>query len=272
MSTHGLDQWAALDEQQNAEDYVQYVEKLTADPFFRMIKQHTYRLMNVSPGANLLDVGCGAGDDVLEMAELVGETGFVAGIDYSQAMIDSATDKAKNSKRRGQLSFRQADCYQLPYADGTFDACRSDRVFQHLEHPERALSEMLRVLKPGGIIVITDPDQGSVTLDSSDQELTARIICTLGQAGLNPYSGRRLRGQFLKAGLSDVRIWPYTMLFHDLSLLRASVNMQQALNRLAMAGIITKEEGQSWWADQLEREQRGNTFFSSSFFVAAGRK
>ena len=87
----------------------------------------------------VLDIGCGTGDDVLALAELVGPKGKVIGLDNSKSMIEEANQRSKQNQYAVQ--FRVGDIYKLDFADNTFDCCRADRVFMHLPDRQQALSD-----------------------------------------------------------------------------------------------------------------------------------
>lgn len=99
----------------------------------------------------MLDVGCGPGVDLVA----IGASKSV-GLDPSWAMCATAQSSARTIVR--------GDAHNLPFSDGAFDAVRADRVVQHLAQPGDALREFVRVLRPGGRIVIADPDQESLVI------------------------------------------------------------------------------------------------------------
>src|SRR4029077_5283180 len=107
-----------------------------------------------------LDVGCGPGTITLGLAQLVAP-GEVIGIDIQTSLIERA---ASLEKARGQtnLRFEHADLYALPFADRCFDAAFGNGVLMHLAEPMRALAQLRRVLRPGGVIGVRDPDFGAV--------------------------------------------------------------------------------------------------------------
>jgi ubiquinone/menaquinone biosynthesis C-methylase UbiE len=103
----------------------------------------------------VLDVGAGAGDDLRALAELVSPGGRVVGVDLNPTSAE----------------VQRADACALPFADGTFDACRCDRTLQHVADPQKALAEMVRVTKPGGTVVVSEVRHraaGGVTLTPED--------------------------------------------------------------------------------------------------------
>ena len=111
---------------------------------------------------DILDVGCGPGF----YSMLFGSKGYsVTGIDYSDGMIEEAR---KNAKDRGvEADFLVMDAQDLQFPDGSFDLVLSRDVFWCLEHPEKAYSEILRVLRPGGMAIVSD---GNYYLHHFDKE------------------------------------------------------------------------------------------------------
>jgi len=102
----------------------------------------------LQPGANVLDIGCGTGHLAAELMR----RGFTAwGVDLSSAMVEYAREHYSADR------FRVGDIEQIPFADNTFDAVMCLGVMEYLEKDELALREMWRVLKPGGMAVITTP-------------------------------------------------------------------------------------------------------------------
>ena len=92
----------------------------------------------------------------------------------------------------------------MPYEDATFDGCRIDRVLQHIADPAAAIREMVRVLRPGGVLVAFDNDWETLTVDSADRALTRTILNTWCDRFPSGWIGRRLVPLFLDAGLEDV--------------------------------------------------------------------
>ncbi len=101
-------------------------------------------------GGKVLDIGCGTGDLALAAAARVGPGGRVTGVDFSEAMLARARDKAA-AARAGNVEFVKASADDLPFAGGTFDAVVSAFVLRSLAGiRDRCAREMGRVLRPGG--------------------------------------------------------------------------------------------------------------------------
>ena len=108
-----------------------------------------------SPGERVVDVGCGAGIDSFIAAAMVGPAGQVVGIDMTPAMLDKAKAGIRDS-RFDNLEFRQGYGETLPVSDGWGDVIISNGVFNLMPDKKAALTEMARVLKPGGRLQIGD--------------------------------------------------------------------------------------------------------------------
>jgi ubiquinone/menaquinone biosynthesis C-methylase UbiE len=106
----------------------------------------------LSGGERVLDVGCGAGHTALTFAPHVAQ---VVALDLTEGMLAQA---CKLAQARGvtNVEFRQGDAEQLPFAVGEFDRVVSRLSAHHWPHPQRALEEVQRVLKPGGLFVLSD--------------------------------------------------------------------------------------------------------------------
>ena len=95
----------------------------------------------------------------------------------------------------------------MPFATGSFDAARSERLFQHLLQPERALAEMIRVTKPGGWVVVADADWYSLSIDTREVDIERRLAEVRADRFLhNAYAGRHLYRQFTAHGLGALQI------------------------------------------------------------------
>lgn len=180
-----------VDQAADPQNLVKYLDAATALVVIQEYKRRSYAYLKLKESDHVLDVGCGTGDDAPEIAQLVGNSGLVVGIDSSDAMITDARKRVEGLEL--PVEFTVGDAHWLEFEDNTFDACRSDRVFQHIDDPRKALVEIVRVSRHGGRIAITDPDWGTLVIDSSDRALTTRILnhyCDRGRR--NPWMGRSI--------------------------------------------------------------------------------
>ena len=184
-------------------------------PFFAECKRESYDLLGAVPGRRILDVGCGLGDDAAALARLVTPGGTVVGVDGSRAMIEAARRRYGGVEG---LTFEVADAAAMPFDDASFDACRVDRVLQHVADPTPVIREMARVLRPGGLLVAYDNDWETLTVDAADRVLTRTVLNAWCDRFPSGWIGRRLVPLFLQAGLEtssrhrrrlSSAIWPW---------------------------------------------------------------
>jgi ubiquinone/menaquinone biosynthesis C-methylase UbiE len=171
---HPRSEFTDVDQSNTPQGYVQCMDFQHSTVFVQMYKQPTRSLLDLQPGLRVLDAGSGTGEDAREIAKLVSPTGQVIGLDFSQTMLDVAQQRTQGMNL--PVSFCQGDIHKLPFADNTFDRCYADKTFQHLPYPKQALSELIRVLKPRGRLVVVDPDHDTHVLDTPYPDVTGRFF------------------------------------------------------------------------------------------------
>jgi SAM-dependent methyltransferase len=162
-----------------------------------------YLLPHLAADAKVLDVGCGPGTITAGLADRVPQ-GHVTAIDAAEGIVEQARAEAGD---RGNLTFATGDVYGLDYPDDSFDVVHAHQVLQHLSDPVRALREMCRVTRPGGIVAARDGDYGGFTwypeLPVLD-EWRALYMAVARANGGEPNGGRHLHAWARQAGLTDV--------------------------------------------------------------------
>jgi len=136
-------------------------------------------LGDIKPGQTILDLGSGAGFDCFLAAKKVGTTGFVIGVDMTPSMIAKAT---KNALLYGfeNVEFRLGDIQDLPVEDNVIDIIISNCVLSLAGSKERAFKEAYRVLKPGGVMYVSDIVLLEPLTDMQKCDKKLKGTCVLG--------------------------------------------------------------------------------------------
>lgn len=169
--------------------------------------------LGLARGERLLDVGCGLGDAARTLAADLGPAGEVVGLDSSSAMLNAARAGWDASC---PARFALGDAQALDVPSGSFDAARSERVLQWLPDPEKAVTELARVLRAGGRVSLIDTDWGSLRLDIGDDAWAAAVERTMSIERHRPSRvGRRLVDLAYAAGFRDVASTLATQVWSD---------------------------------------------------------
>ena len=194
-----------------------FAEKTQVQEFERLYRQASTLLdterqlwpdMGIVTGQRVLDLGCGSGVITRELAKQVYPAQTV-GMDISQALIEKGLRIYAERGQRSQknINFQQGSVYSLPFADNSFDIVYARLLFQHLTAPLEALTNVLRILKPGGKLCILDVDKGWSSLypePKSSLELDEAIIQKQVSQGGDPWVGRKLSHYLASAGFETV--------------------------------------------------------------------
>lgn len=113
------------------------------------------RVDRIAPGSTVMDVGCGAGTDLLLAASAVGPRGRAIGVDMTESMLRKAASAAAEAGL-SNVEVRQGDALELPVASASVDVAISNGVLNLAPDKRRAFSEVFRVLRPGGRFLYAD--------------------------------------------------------------------------------------------------------------------
>lgn len=173
-----------------------------------------FLLAHLAPGVSLLDVGCGPGTITAGLASRV-EPGQVVAIDRAPSVVEAAA-AAYPPTAHPNLHFATGDVYGLEFEDESFDVVVAHQVLQHLTDPVKAVREMRRVLRIGGLLAVRDADYGAFTWFPADPALDEWLDVYHRVARQNHAeadAGRRLASWVRSADFSDLTVsssnWTY---------------------------------------------------------------
>jgi SAM-dependent methyltransferase len=124
----------------------------------------------LKPGLQVLDCGCGPGAIAVGLAEAVGSSGQVTAIDLAESQIAIA-----QARSAANLKFQVGSVYELPFDDNSFDLVFSHALFEHLARPIAGIREILRILRPGGVVGLCSPDWNGFVLSPVSERVEAAI-------------------------------------------------------------------------------------------------
>lgn len=176
-----------------------FLQERTADAHAQFL------LAYLAPGMDLLDGGCGPGTITQGLAEIVAP-GRVVGVDREPSQIALAQHLAAGFPT---LEFKTGDLCSLPADDESFDVVFAHGVLEHIADREKAIAEMHRVLRPGGLVGARHADFGGFLLEPAPEPLGkfSQLFSELMQRnGGDPHCGRRQPGLFRAAGFEIVKV------------------------------------------------------------------
>ena len=240
------------------------LDKLRCEPFYRAYKRRAAELLNPRRGGLYLDVGAGTGDDARQLAA-TGQCRFVA-VDVSHTMATTCRD-------RGGAAPVVADASRLPFGDGLFDGCQSDRTFQHLADPRQALAEMIRVARRGGRILVVDPDYDTQVMEFPDQGLARRVLRFRAERLLrNGALAHRMPAMFDEAGIQDIVVEPMALVVRDPTAVDQVMGLRDWATAAHDAGELTVGEFQRWERLYQTCVETRRFLYAVTFFITSGTK
>ncbi|WFE25967.1 methyltransferase domain-containing protein [Solwaraspora sp. WMMD791] len=248
-----------------AADQIAYLDQAASSDPGRRYKQQLLTALDLRPGHTVLDVGCGPGTDLPAMAVAVGGDGAVLGIDHDPEMVQQARHR---TAAYPQVSVRSGDAHALPFDDASVDRARTDRVLQHLADPGQAVAELRRVVRPGGLVALADPDWDTLAIDAVDTATSrAYTRFIVSDVVRNADVGRRLGRLLADAGFEVVAVDATVAMFRDYREAEAVLRMPAVARHAWQSGVLDEASARSWLASLTD----GPFLAVVMFFTAIGR-
>lgn len=268
--SNGNSGFSDVDQSRNPTVFVDCLDsQYKHNSILRSHKQRALDISDIQSGHIVLDAGCGTGVDAAKMAEKVGESGHVYGIDFSHEMIMAARERVKSPL---PITFQQGSIYQLDFEDNYFDRSRSDKTFQHLHNPKAALKELLRVTKSGGKIIISDPDHDSLIIDTPFADITHRFVRFRSEQMAQGGIAHQLYVLFKENEMTDVRVEPLTAVYTNYDEKKVSSPYLEEIWVAHEHGIVTEEEARIW-ANYLQDAIQNDRFLClQTYMITSGYK
>jgi arsenite methyltransferase len=212
------------------------------------------------PGERILDVGCGLGFYLTEVAGEVGPNGAVSGVDRSEQMLAFAKEKIADLPNAAVLLGEATD---LPVPDASFDAAISVQVLEYVSELDVALAELRRALRPGGRAVIWDVDWHGLAWHSEDPGRMREALAAWDAHLAHPALPRTLTSSLRMAGFEEPEVTGHAFTTSSLDPESyAALGMPLIKDFIAADEAFGPERAEAWADEQHELDARGDFFFS----------
>ncbi len=243
--------------------YISALESFDQIPQLQELKRLGHERIGIGPGAHVLEVGCGFGLETLRLARLAAASGKVAGCDLSADFLAEARRRAQAAGL--EIAFTQARAESLPYVDHAFGIVWAERLLIYVPDVRQAVSEMRRVLHPGGRAALIEPDISTTTINLEDRALVRRVMGH--EADTNVAHGwlpGLLREVLEETGFREIELATRVVVFAPEL---AASYFAQCGRSAATAGVISDAELKAWTAGIQELVARKRLFATVGYFL-----
>lgn len=229
----------------------------------RTLESHgAFFLPYLEKGLSVLDCGCGPGSITIGIAARAAP-GEVIGVDFAESQVERAK-AAASASGADNVRFQAADAYSLPFDGNRFDRVFSHALMEHLAEPVRALRELYRTLKPGGVMGVCSPDWGGFILSPPSSALSRAVeayMALQSRNGGDVHAGRKLGLHLEAAGFKQVRASARYECYPSLEFIGEYLALQ-----------LEREGDQHSAMTFRGWSQRGDGMFAQAWIAAVGMK
>lgn len=218
----------------------------------------TLEALALRAGEKVLDAGCGTGLLVHGMSSTIGSEGRIVGVDFSEDMLELARNRCADMDN---IELQQGSITQLPFADNSFDAASCIQTLLYVDQVETALSELYRVLKPGGRVAIIETDWRGVVLNSPDQLMTRKVLDAWDAAVSSPNLPVKLIPMLKKLNFKAIKTEAIPVLNTSYSTVNFASGMLEYFSTYAVKNKVISAEEAERWITQIRDLAKTDSFF-----------
>ena len=248
----------------------QNIERSYNTPDIARQRLQTLKALALNMGESVVDVGCGTGFLISEMAAMVGSSGSLTGIDFSQDMLDVAVQRCESLPH---VKLRQGSAVDLPLVDERFDAATCTQTLLYVPDVDQSIAELARVLKVGGRLAIVETDWNGAIVNSADPETTKKIFQSFQKPVPNPNLPTKLSPILRKHGFGAINVEAIPIINTGYTSANFSANVVKwAADMAVLEKDISRQEADAWMADLEAKAEAGEYFFCVNRFLFSAVK
>lgn len=285
LSTNGQSPYVNLDTQTQVDEF-SAAKHLDAIANAFSYKRQALEIFQrgVNPGDSIADIGIGTAIDLPLLATMVYPRGRVIGLDISQQMLEQARIKVQSmalptsgeyDQSPVRIFLEQADAHCLPFSDEEFHAVRFDRTLQHVQDPQQILHEAVRVLKPDGLLVASEPDWQELHIfhpDQSQQELSETIEWFKRAISIRRGMIAQALAPLLEGmGVHDISVTTVQDDIRNLKEFEDTFYLERFLQQMTDLGL-QKKEADTWLSTLREKHKEGDVVCSYTTAIVSAKK
>ena len=248
------------------------LESRAQDAIFARLFDKYAAQMDLPLAAQVLEVGCGTGALLRSLVHRGDFSGKAFGVDQCRPFIDAAKKFAQVENINDRLVFQVGDAHSLDFPPATFDAVIAHTLISHVTEPAEVLSEMARVVRPGGIVAIFDGDYASLTYAFRDHVFGHQMDVALSSATFNnPRIMRDLPRLLPELGLRLTAAWGDAVVeIGNGSYFKSFAETYVPF--VMKAGLLPMQAVETWLGEQQLAMENGTFFASCNYYTYLARR
>jgi ubiquinone/menaquinone biosynthesis C-methylase UbiE len=243
-------------------NYLQNTRRLLED-----LKKLSYQYFDAIEHGTIVDLGCGAGNDVIELAKLISQEVRVVGVDHDPRMVEQGKSASQNMHN---VDFILSEASPLPFESDSVAGLRTERVIQHLKNPDKVIDEIRRILIKGHPFVIIETDWNSLAFYTSFTKVELAINKYLTETKINNgFAARKLVSYLQNAGFENITFDIYPFVIKSLADANEYFLIETILSEITYKGYITESESNDFYKTLESASDNGNFACSINLVISS---
>lgn len=265
-----LSGFADVDRAGNPASFIDLLDRAHQRRDRTTLSEHCLHLLKARRNDYVLDAGCGVGHETAKLAGSVGRNGMAIGIDCSEIMINEAARRARG--RKWPVMFCLSDLNNITFATNTFDGCLAISTVSHVANPQKMVGELIRVLKPGGRLVMAEADWDTLEMYAGGSSVGMSVPKLIRQSFVHSGMGHKLPLLLFESGFTDIGIETGTTAIYDYRSANELWRIHPILECAMRKRLVTRRQMCQWILTMETASASGEFFTSATGFSVTGVK